>query len=77
MGLCVKCHEFIPPDFMMENKQCAFCEKGQNVLFGPNGEMYNKQDVVLDYKTLLNDLKDANGIQDAYIKSVVKREGLL
>lgn len=76
MGLCVKCREFIPPDFMMEDKKCAFCEKGQNILFGPNGEMYNKQEVVYDYKVLLGELKDAQSVQDAYIRSVVMKEGL-
>lgn len=76
MGQCVVCREFIPPDFMMEDKKCAFCTKGQNVLFGPNGEMYNKQEVVYDYKVLLGELKDAQSVQDAYIKCVVRREGL-
>jgi len=76
MGQCVKCKEFIPPDFMMEDKKCAFCTREQNVLFGPNGEAYAKHDVILDYKQLLGELKDAESIKEAHLLSVLKREGL-
>lgn len=76
MGLCRTCNEFIPPDFMLEDKECAFCKKKENVLIGDGDIMYNKQEVVYDYKVLLGELKDAQSIKDAFVESVIRKEGL-
>ena len=78
MGLCRTCHEFLPPDFMNEDKECEFCKRNSNVLMGGEDSdiMFNKQEVVYDYKQLLGELKDAQGVRDAYIKSVIRKEGL-
>lgn len=76
MGLCQKCHEFIPPDFMMENAMCAFCKKETYIIFNNEGVCFHKQDVVTDYKILLSELKDAQSIKDAFVKTVIRAEGL-
>lgn len=75
MGLCRTCNEFLPPDFMMEDKECAFCKKKENVIIG-GGIMYTKQEVVYDYKVLLGGLKDAQSVKDAFVESVIRKEGL-
>jgi hypothetical protein len=61
---------------MNEDKECAFCKRDTNVLIGDGDIMYTKQEVVLDYKVLLGELKDAQSIKDAFVQNVVRKEGL-
>ena len=77
MGLCRTCREFLPPDFMNENKECEFCKQGTNIIITPSNEMFRKEDVVLDYKILLGNLKEAQNVKSLFVNSVVKKEGLL
>lgn len=75
MGLCLKCKQFLPPDFMMtKEKKCHFCERDNTTIFTSDGKMWIKEDVVKDYKELLDMLKDNPEIQKEMLKSAVKNE---
>jgi hypothetical protein len=74
MGFCIKCKEFVAPDFMVKKDLCAFCQKGSNVIINDEGTIFTKQDVCEDYKILLNKLKDSKGIKEKHVDILLKTE---
>ena len=67
MGQCMKCKEFLPPDFLDRIQPgntpiCHFCQKGSGLVFGEGSIMYNKNEVVTDYKRFMAELKDSQNI---------------
>ena len=74
MGFCSKCRDFFPPDFM-DNNLCHFCKKESNTIMTEDGILYNKGDVVKDYKIFLNKLKEKGSVKDINFESMV-RQGL-
>jgi len=72
MGLCSKCRDFYPPDFI-DNHMCHFCKKETNVIMSENGEMFNRQDVIRDYKELLNMIKEKGSVKNIEFESMIQK----
>ena len=77
MGLCIKCRDFFPPDFLSpledEDQECVFCGRGVKYIQynEKDGSVrkYTREDCIRDYKILLGKLKDTKDV-----KKVLEKE---
>lgn len=71
MGLCTKCRDYFPPDFMtkvmVDNiiiDMCLFCEQSKSTLVGEDGANYTREFVVSDYAQFMRELKNNQNLKD-------------
>jgi wyosine [tRNA(Phe)-imidazoG37] synthetase (radical SAM superfamily) len=78
MGQCKNCNEFFPPEFMMEQEKCMYCDSGVDIvnLKNENGELevYHKRQCIEDYKLFMKKLRSRPGVADALATRKVKFE---
>lgn len=72
MGLCSKCRDFFPPDFINDGI-CDFCKEGSNTIMNKEGILYTKREVMEDYRIFLGKLKDSKDIQNVNFESMVRQ----
>jgi len=69
MGQCNKCTAFFPPEFMVNNDQCLFCEGGTDTVNLRNEkgitEKYYKRQCIEDYKLFMRKLETMPGVAKA------------
>lgn len=69
MGQCKNCNDFYPPEFMVDQEKCMYCESGVDIvnLKNENGEpeVYHKRQCIEDYKLFMRKLKNMPGVASA------------
>ncbi len=69
IGQCKGCQEFFPPEFMVDEKKCLYCEGGSNTVYVTNENnersAYSKKQCTKDYKLFLKELKKMPGVANA------------
>ena len=78
MGQCQGCKEFFPPEIMVNEEKCMYCDSGVDIvnLKNKNGELevYHKRQCIEDYKLFLRELKNMPGVSNALAQKRVKFE---
>lgn len=69
MGQCKNCTAFFPPEFMVDQEKCLFCDGGTDSvnLRNEDGstERYLKRQCIEDYKLFMNKLRDKPAVAHA------------
>lgn len=75
MPLCVKCKQFLPPALSVKldntSHMCIFCKTEKNEV-RIDEDVYKKDEVVLEYKKFLVDLKEKDTIRKKFVKGDIK-----
>lgn len=69
------CGYMLPPDFVDKLGEheyiCHYCLEGKNALVGTDGILYKKDDVVEDYKNLIDKLASSEKLKETILNQKI------